>query len=178
MAYPQRSTCGGRSRPGRCHARVGARAALVSLLISIVPAAAQPFPAVLELATLEAVDGFVINGIDPHDTCGRSVAAAGDVNGDWIDDLIVSAAQADPNGNPSAGETYVIFGRASSFPPRLELAALNGFNGFVLNGIDPVDVHRSYRYEQGFTFELNLVGAGDEARDAFVDRPSDGEQQG
>ena len=37
-----------------------------------------------------------------------------------------------------------------------------------LNGIDPVDVHRSYRYEQGFTFELNLLGAGDEAREAFV----------
>lgn len=37
-----------------------------------------------------------------------------------------------------------------------------------LNGIDPVDVKRSYRYEQGFTFELNLVGAGDEHRDAFV----------
>jgi len=38
-----------------------------------------------------------------------------------------------------------------------------------LNGIDPVDVKRSYRYEQGFTFELNLVGVADEARDAFVD---------
>jgi enoyl-CoA hydratase len=38
-----------------------------------------------------------------------------------------------------------------------------------LNGIDPVDVKRSYRYEQGFTFELNLAGAGDEARQAFVD---------
>ncbi|MFA1551232.1 enoyl-CoA hydratase family protein [Actinomadura chokoriensis] len=37
-----------------------------------------------------------------------------------------------------------------------------------LNGIDPIDVKRSYRYEQGFTFELNLVGAGDEHRDAFV----------
>ncbi|MFC9974359.1 enoyl-CoA hydratase family protein [Spirillospora sp. NPDC127200] len=37
-----------------------------------------------------------------------------------------------------------------------------------LNGIDPVDVRRSYRFEQGFTFELNLVGAGDEHRDAFV----------
>ncbi|WP_067469674.1 enoyl-CoA hydratase family protein [Actinomadura macra] len=37
-----------------------------------------------------------------------------------------------------------------------------------LNGIDPVDVKRSYRFEQGFTFELNLVGAGDEHRDAFV----------
>jgi len=38
-----------------------------------------------------------------------------------------------------------------------------------LNGIDPVDVKRSYRYEQGFTFELNLSGVADEARDAFVD---------
>ncbi|HXA58233.1 MAG TPA: enoyl-CoA hydratase family protein [Streptosporangiaceae bacterium] len=37
-----------------------------------------------------------------------------------------------------------------------------------LNGIDPVDVKRSYRFEQGFTFELNLAGAGDKHRDAFV----------
>jgi len=37
-----------------------------------------------------------------------------------------------------------------------------------LNGIDPVDVNRSYRFEQGFTFELNLAGDGDAARDAFV----------
>ena len=37
-----------------------------------------------------------------------------------------------------------------------------------LNGIDPIDVHRSYRYEQGFTFELNLLGEGDKHRDAFV----------
>ena len=36
-----------------------------------------------------------------------------------------------------------------------------------LNGIDPVDVHRSYRYEQGFTYELNLLGDGDAARDEF-----------
>jgi enoyl-CoA hydratase len=38
-----------------------------------------------------------------------------------------------------------------------------------LNGIDPVDVKRSYRFEQGFTFELTLLGAGDRARQAFVD---------
>ena len=37
-----------------------------------------------------------------------------------------------------------------------------------MNGIDPVDVRRSYRYEQGFTFELNLLGRGDEARSAFL----------
>ena len=39
----------------------------------------------------------------------------------------------------------------------------------ALNGIDPVDVKRSYRFEQGFTFELNLNGAGDRARQKFVD---------
>jgi enoyl-CoA hydratase len=38
-----------------------------------------------------------------------------------------------------------------------------------LNGIDPVDVKRSYRFEQGFTFELNLTGVADELRDRFVD---------
>ena len=39
-----------------------------------------------------------------------------------------------------------------------------------LNGIDLWDVRRSYRYEQGFTFELNLSGVADEHRDAFVER--------
>lgn len=39
-----------------------------------------------------------------------------------------------------------------------------------LNGIDPVDVKRSYRFEQGFTYELNLSGVSDEARRAFIDK--------
>lgn len=38
----------------------------------------------------------------------------------------------------------------------------------AMNGIDPVDVKRSYRFEQGFTFELNLSGVSDELRDDFV----------
>src|SRR3954470_13438716 len=38
----------------------------------------------------------------------------------------------------------------------------------ALNGIDPVDVNKSYRFEQGFTFELNLSGVSDELRDDFV----------
>ena len=39
-----------------------------------------------------------------------------------------------------------------------------------LNAIDPVDVKKSYRFEQGFTFELNLWGDSDELRQAFVDK--------
>jgi enoyl-CoA hydratase len=39
-----------------------------------------------------------------------------------------------------------------------------------LNGIDPVDVRKSYRYEQGFTYELHVTGVADEARKAFVEK--------
>ncbi|MCW2785629.1 MAG: echA8 1 [Marmoricola sp.] len=38
----------------------------------------------------------------------------------------------------------------------------------ALNGIEPVDVNKSYRFEQGFTFELNLAGVSDELRDNFA----------
>jgi enoyl-CoA hydratase len=37
----------------------------------------------------------------------------------------------------------------------------------AFNGIDPWDVKRSYRYEQGFTFELNLSGVSDRLREDF-----------
>jgi enoyl-CoA hydratase len=39
----------------------------------------------------------------------------------------------------------------------------------AINGIDAQSVHHSYRFEQGFTFELNLIGASDDARQAFLD---------
>lgn len=39
-----------------------------------------------------------------------------------------------------------------------------------LNGIDPIDVRRSYRFEQGFTYELTVSGVADEQRAAFVEK--------
>ncbi|MGW1808364.1 enoyl-CoA hydratase family protein [Streptomyces sp. NPDC002078] len=45
----------------------------------------------------------------------------------------------------------------------------------AINGIDPVDVRRSYRFEQGFTFEANLSGVADRVRDTFG---KDGESVG
>lgn len=46
-----------------------------------------------------------------------------------------------------------------------------------LNGIDLWDVKRSYRFEQGFTFELNLTGVSDELRNDFAgtDKSSGGD---
>ena len=53
-------------------------------------------------------------------------------------------------------------GEIAAKPPGIIRAAKES-----LNGIDPWDVKRSYRYEQGFTFELNLSGAAHEVRDTF-----------
>ncbi len=68
------------------------------------------------------------------DLSGRSVSGAGDINGDGIDDLIIGACGADPNGSAS-GESYVVFGRDTGFDAALELSELDGSNGFVINGI-------------------------------------------
>ena len=78
--------------------------------------------------------GFLISGIDPNDWCGFSVSGVGDVNGDELDDVVVAAFRADPGGNNSAGESYVVFGKTDGTPVDLtDVVAGNG--GFVINGI-------------------------------------------
>jgi len=94
-----------------------------------------PFDATLELSSINGANGFVINGIDVFDRCGASVSSAGDINGDGIDDLIIGAPYADPNGSFS-GESYVVFGGSDiGVAGVIELSSLDGSNGFVINGI-------------------------------------------
>jgi Ca2+-binding RTX toxin-like protein len=95
---------------------------------------------ILNLSTLNGSNGFVLNGIAAGDQSGISVSSAGDINGDGIDDLIIGASTADPNGNSTAGASYVVFGSSGvGSSGSLNLSALNGSNGFVLNGIDAYD---------------------------------------
>ena len=96
---------------------------------------------VLDLGALDGTNGFILNGIDAGDQSGISVSSAGDVNGDGYDDLIIGARGADPNGDSYAGETYVVYGGASApgTDGVLDLGALDGTNGFILNGIDGSD---------------------------------------
>ncbi|CAC9531281.1 Flagellar hook-length control protein FliK, partial [uncultured Gammaproteobacteria bacterium] len=79
--------------------------------------------------------GFVINGEAARDNSGYSVSSAGDVNGDGLDDLIVGAYQADPNGDDS-GKSYVVFGKTNSSAINLSAIAdaSNPTGGFVING--------------------------------------------
>jgi len=99
--------------------------------------------------------GFRIDGIDAEDESGRPVSGAGDVNGDGLADVIVGAEEADPDGNFSAGESYVVFGKADSVP--VELASL-GSGGFRIDGIDGGD--RS---------GTSVAGAGDVNGDGLAD---------
>ncbi|WP_370339231.1 hypothetical protein [Parvularcula marina] len=118
----------------------------------------QGFAASLDLSSLNGSNGFVLNGIDEDDNSGFSVSGAGDVNGDGIDDLIIGARAADPNGERNAGESYVVFGTDQGFAASLDLSSLNGSNGFVLNGID----------EDGNS-GFSVAGAGDVNGDGFDD---------
>ena len=50
--------------------------------------------------------------------------AAGDINGDGIDDVIVSAQNADPGGLSDAGSTYAVFGTDQAWPATVNLGSL------------------------------------------------------
>ncbi len=92
-----------------------------------------------DLATLDGTNGFRLDGIDPLDRAGQYVSGAGDVNHDGFDDFLVGALRADPDGRESAGESYVVFGKAGGFGASLALSSLDGTNGFRIQGIDADD---------------------------------------
>jgi len=68
----------------------------------------QTGQSIIDLSLLSSTQGFIIRSNDTGDEFGR-VSAAGDVNGDGFDDVIVSAPLGD-DGGLYAGEAYVIFG--------------------------------------------------------------------
>ena len=109
-------------------------------------------------------EGVIFAGRYAGDLSGNSVSDAGDVNGDGIGDLLIGAYGADPNGQSGAGESYVVFGRTTGFPPVFQLQSLspvaggNGSAGFIIEGAMPHDV-------TGWS----VSGAGDVNRDGVGD---------
>jgi len=98
----------------------------------------QAWASTLDLSGLNGSNGFVINGVSAGDESGTSVSAAGDINVDGFDDLIIGSSLADPNGDGS-GASYVVFGSDQAWASSLNLAGLNGTNGFVINGVSAGD---------------------------------------
>jgi len=83
------------------------------------------FPASFDITTLDGTNGFVIEGRDDESRrMGNSVEGIGDINGDGIDDLAISASRVD----------FVIYGRSTPFAPTLNIDyIIGGGNGFRMN---------------------------------------------
>ncbi|QKK01663.1 MAG: hypothetical protein HND55_02730 [Pseudomonadota bacterium] len=91
------------------------------LALGLAHSARADYPAVVQLSELTGANGFKLDGEAVNDWSGRSVSAAGDINGDGIDELIIGALLADPNGS-SSGRSYVVYGRGDSiFADRFKL---------------------------------------------------------
>ena len=98
---------------------------------------------ILSTNTLSASEGFIIQGDVADDQLGTAVSAAGDVNDDGFDDIIISALRGDDGGN-DAGEAYVVFGGSGPFGTAtdagnglrqvLDLTTLSSGQGFIVQG--------------------------------------------
>ncbi len=98
-------------------------------------------------------NGFIIGG-----TTGASLAA-GDVNGDGIQDLIIG----EPLYGAYSGAVYVVFGHTGTWSS-MNVSSLNGTNGFMISGVgDPGDG------SQVGPFTGASVAAGDVNGDGIAD---------
>ena len=83
-------------------------ALIVSSYLTVYASTSQTF-ADINVSSLTKSQGFHLTGEHPGELFGNTVSAAGDVNNDGIDDIIVGAPQA----SYGDGAVYVIFGKVN-----------------------------------------------------------------
>jgi hypothetical protein len=111
--------------------------------------------------------GFVVDGIEDRARLGganQGYDAVGDVNGDGVDDFIVSSLGTTVA--PAAvGRAYLIFGRPGGFPASLDLNSLDGTSGYWIDGVEIGDGTGAYATGAG---DLNHDGVPDLALGAHA----------
>jgi Ca2+-binding RTX toxin-like protein len=90
---------------------------------------ASGFGANFNLSTLNGKNGFRLQGEAADDRSGDAVSAAGDLNGDGFDDLLIGARYADNGAN--SGTSYVVFGFNTG---KVDFAGTSGDDELTGNG--------------------------------------------
>ena len=103
----------------------------------------KPFSANISLSHLDGNDGFVIVGSNVEEPVGNAISAAGDINADGIDDIIVSKKPSNLDGTESTEfRSHVVFGRnirsSGNFPAMFFLSDLDGQNGFSIGSANSI----------------------------------------
>ncbi|MEM6830990.1 MAG: putative Ig domain-containing protein, partial [Bacteroidota bacterium] len=112
--------------------RIGISAAALTAWMAVMPAGEAQ--AQRTQFTVTDLPGTQIIGENTYDQSGYSVSTAGDINGDGIEDFIISAGGARIKDATSKDIAYVVFGQGSATPTTVQLSDLDGSNGFALIG--------------------------------------------
>ncbi|MDP4156965.1 MAG: integrin alpha, partial [Bacillota bacterium] len=132
------------------------------------------YPAPIDLKSLTADQGIIIEGAAANDKSGYSVGLAGDFNGDSLSDVIIGAPDANPQGRSSAGSSYVIYGRQGGYPASIDLAFLNVDQGVIIEG----EAYARAGWSVSSAGDFNDDSLSDVIVGAYFGRPQDRQSAG
>ncbi|MCJ8315035.1 MAG: integrin alpha, partial [Pseudomonadales bacterium] len=115
----------------------------------------------INMDDLNGANGLVLMGENKKDLTGNSIKSIGDFNGDDIEDILISATQADldeVSKDDDTGRVYLLYGSNAVWPSNINLFSMEATQGFAFNG-----------YENSSVTGLDIDGLGDIDGDGLND---------
>lgn len=114
----------------------------------------------IDLSSLTSSQGLAIYGTDFDETVGYTVAGAGDVNNDGLEDVFFGTRL-----GAAEGIGYIVYGASSGLPATMTVEDINGTNGFTITGTTAFE-------EMGASFDSVGDINGDNIDDFVIGAPN------